>query len=303
MADASLDETLGDNVESEMVDGEGGDERAAVSFPFDRMTVQRFRQEFPRARWSDRRKAWLVPGKTARRRFDRWRAKEESRADPFAEEKGRDAFAFEPILSPYLSVDKEGFRLRTPYSRKIVEEIRQVPFARWDGDHKIWRVPFASYDELLHHWQAIEAEAQRCEPEARRKRAEARKGTEEERKARRRTGERRRRRIPLPAGDLPPLDRPITTEAYGIVIVSDITGELIEHDEIADLYPAFGEDRVWGFWRVPSLEALVQTWPSKTAPQDDERRRGWWLPTIEELREARRAARSRERRSAQPASA
>ncbi|WP_432350198.1 hypothetical protein [Shinella yambaruensis] len=298
-----MDETMGDDAEPEIVDGEDGDERAAVSFPFDRMTVQRFRQEFPRARWSDRRKAWLVPGKTARLRFDRWRAKEETRADPFAEEKGRDAFAFEPILSPYLSVDKDGFRIRTPYSRKLVEEIRQVPFARWDGDRKVWRVPFASYDELLHHWPAIEAEAQRCEPEERRKRAEARKGTEDERKARRRSAERRRRRIPLPADDLPPLDRLIATAAYGIIVVSDITGEVVEHDEIADLYPDVADDQVWGLWRVPSLEELVQTWPSKAAPQDDERQRGWWLATIEELREARQAARSRERRSAQQASA
>lgn len=293
---------MGDDTEPGTMTNDDGGERVAVSFPFDRMTVERFRQEFPRALWSDRRKAWLVPGKTALRRFDRWKAKEESRADPFAEEKGRDAFAFEPILSPYLSVDKDGFRIRTPYSRKLVEEIRQVPFARWDGNHKVWRVPFASYDELLHHWQAIEAEAQHCEPEERRKRAEAQKGTEDEREARRRSAERRRRRIPLPAGDLPPLDRPITTEIYGIII-SDITGELIEHEEVADLYPAFGEDQVWGLWRVPSLDELVKTWPSKTAPQDDERRHGWWLPTVEELREARRAARSREQRNAQPASA
>ena len=261
--------------------------------------VQRFRQEFPRARWSDRRKAWLVPGKTALRRFDRWRAKEEARTDPFAEEKGRDAFAFEPILSPYLSVDNDGFRIRTPYSRKIVEEIRQVPFSRWDGDHKVWRVPFASYNELLHHWQAIEAEALRCEPEERRKRAEARKGTEDERQARRRSAERRRRRIPLPADDLPPLDRPIATQVYGIVVISDSTGELAEHEDIADLYPGFDGDQVWGLRRVPSLEELVQSWPSKAAPQVDERRRGGWFPTIEELRDARRAARSRERRTAQ----
>ncbi len=267
------------------------------------MTVQRFRQEFPRARWSDRRKAWIVPGKTARRRLDRWKAREDARIDPFAQEKGRDAFAFEPILSPYLSVDKDGFRISTPYSRKLVEEIRQVPFARWDGDLKVWRVPFASYDELFHHWQAIEAEAQRCEPEERRKRAEARKGTEDERKARRRSAERRRRRIPLPAGDLPPLGRPVATAAYGIIVVSDITGELVEDEEVADLYPDFDGDQVWGLWRIPSLDELLQTWPAKGAPEDDARRRGWWIPTIEELRDARRSARSRERRTAQQASA
>jgi hypothetical protein len=294
---------MGDDSEPGTITNDDGDERVAVSFPFDRMTVQRFRQVFPRARWSDRRKAWLVPGKTALRRFDRWKAKEESRADPFAEEKGRDAYAFEPILSTYLSVGKDGFRIRTPYSRKLVEEIRQVPFARWDGDNKVWRIPFASYDELVYRWRAIEAEAQRCEPEERRKRAEARKGTEDDRNARRRTAERRRRRIPLPADDLPPLNRPVATAAYGIIVVSDITGELVEHEEVADLYPDISDDQVWGSWRVPSLEELVQTWPSKTAPQDNQRRRGWWLPTIEELRDARRVARSRERPSAQPNSA
>ncbi|OJU90065.1 MAG: hypothetical protein BGO06_26140 [Shinella sp. 65-6] len=261
------------------------------------MTVQRFREAFPRARWSDRRKAWIVPGKTARRRIDRWMAKEESRADPYAEAKGRDAFAFEPILSPYLGVDKDGLRITTPYSRKLVEEIRQVPFARWDGEHKFWRVPFASYDDLVSHWQAIETEAQRCEPEERRKRAEARKGTEEERTSRRRAAERKRRRIPLPADDLPPLDRPIATIPYGIIVVADITGEMVEREEIADLYPGIAADHIWGIWRTPSRDDLVQAWPSRTEPGDDERQRGWWLPTLEELRVARRTARARERRA------
>jgi hypothetical protein len=276
-------------------------ENAAIAVPFDRMTVQRFRETFPRARWSDRRNAWIVPGKTARRRIDRWVAREQSRVDPYAEAKGRDAYAFEPILSPYLSVDKDGFRIKTPYSRKLVEEIRQVPFARWDGAEKAWRVPFSSYDDLVDHWQAIEAEAQRCEPEERRKRAEARKGTDEERLARRRAAERKRRRIPLPAEDLPPLGRPIATTLYGIIIVDDVTGELVDPDEISDLYPDFPDDRVWGTWRVPSLDELVHTGPSKVEPGEHERRRGWWLPAIEELREARRSARSRERRmAAQP---
>ena len=36
-----------------------------VSFTFDRMTVARFRETFPNARWSDRLQAWTVPGKTA----------------------------------------------------------------------------------------------------------------------------------------------------------------------------------------------------------------------------------------------
>ena len=80
--------------------------------------------------------------------------------------------------------------------------------------------------------------------------------------------------------------------------MSDITGELVACDIIAELLPDTPDDHVWGFWRVPSLEELVQTWPSKKEPGKDERRRGWWLPTIDELREARRTARSRERRLA-----
>lgn len=282
-------------------DGEDGGDRAAVSFPFDRMTVQRFRETFPRARWSDRRNAWTVPGKTARRRIDRWLAKEGSRLDPYANAKGRDAYAFEPILSPYLSVDKDGFRIKTPYSHKIVAELHQLPYARWDGE--VWRVPFASYDDLVDHWEAIEAEARRCEPEERRKRAEARKGTDEEKKSRRRAAERKRRRIPLPAEDLPPLARPIATAPYGIIVVDDVTGELVEPGDIADLYPEFSDERVWGTWRVPSLDELVHTWPSKAEPTEHERQRGWWPPTIEELREARRTARSRERRMAPQAPA
>lgn len=45
---------------------------AAAAFPYDRMTVERFRKTFPRARWNDDLKAWFVLGKTAARRFDRW---------------------------------------------------------------------------------------------------------------------------------------------------------------------------------------------------------------------------------------
>jgi hypothetical protein len=239
-----------------------GNERAAVAFPFDRMIVQRLRETFPRARWSNGQKAWVVPGKTAQRRIDRWLAKEQSRVDLYAEAKGRDAFAFEPILSSYLSVDKDGFRIRTPYSRKLVEEIRQVPFARWDRDHKVWRVPFAFYDELVEHWQAIEAEARHCEPDERRKRAEARKGTEDERTT--------RRRIPLSANDLPPLDRLVVTPTYGIVVIAEITGEVAEGEDIADFYSTIPEDPVWGRWRTPTLEELVHTWPSRIADPDRE---------------------------------
>lgn len=63
--------------------------REAVAFPFDRMTVKQFRARFPRARWSDSRKAWFVPGKTAARRVGRWLAELEAEADAHADAKGR----------------------------------------------------------------------------------------------------------------------------------------------------------------------------------------------------------------------
>lgn len=266
-----------------------------VSFAFDRMTVTRFREVFPNARWSDRLQAWTVPGKTARKRIDRWLASEADRRAPYEEERGRDAFEFEPILSPYLQVYDRGFRVKTPFSRTVVSELRQIPFARWNGDDKLWEIPFASYDDLQHRWEAIEEAAKRSEPEERRKRAEARKGTEEEAKAKRRTTERKKRRLPVSSDDLPPIGRPVATR-YGIVVVIEVTGEIVDPEEIAEHHPDASDEHVWAGWRASTLEELVQTWPARTDPGDYERVRGWWQPTIDELREARRAAKSRERR-------
>lgn len=267
-----------------------------VSFPFDRMTVARFRETFPKARWSDRLQAWTVPGSTARRRINRWLASEADRKTPFEEQRGRDAFAFEPILSPYLEVHDRGLRVRTPYSRTVVDELRQVPFARWNGDDKVWEVPYASYDELQQRWELIENAARRAEPEERRKHAEARRGTEEEAKAKRRTSERRRRRLPVPSDDLPPLGRPVVTSAYGIVVVSEITGELVDANDVVEHHPNVSDEHVWAGWRPPTLEELVHTWPARKEPSEYEKNRGWWQPTSEELREARRQAKSRGRR-------
>ncbi|MGF9565082.1 hypothetical protein AAIH70_16330 [Neorhizobium sp. BT27B] len=270
-------------------------EQETVSFAFDRMTVARFRETFPRARWSDALQAWTVPGTTARRRIDRWLVAEAARRNPFEQERGRDAYEFEPILSPYLSVYDRGFRIRTPYSRTVVEELRQIPFARWNGDEKVWEVPYASYDDLQHRWETIEAAAKRNEPEERRKRAEARKGTEEEAQAKRRSVERRRKRLPVPSDDLPPPDRPVATIRYGIVVFTEVTGELVDSEEVAELYPHADEEHVWAMWRSPTADELVHTWPARAEPGDDELARGWWQPTLDELREARRKAKARRR--------
>lgn len=267
-----------------------------VSFPFDRMTVARFRETFPNARWSDALQAWRVPGISARRRIDRWLASERDRHNPYEQERGRDAYQFEPILSTYLEVIDTGFRIRTPYSRMVVDELRQIPFARWNSDDKVWEVPYASYDELQHRWEAIEEAAKRSEPEERRKRAEARKGTEDEAKAKLRTSERRKRRLPIPSDDLPPLERPVATTAYGIVVLTTITGELVDREEVSEHYLLAHDSHIWASWRTATLEELVHTWPSQAQPDEYERVRGWWQPTLDELRSARSAAKARERR-------
>ncbi|MBY3034288.1 hypothetical protein HF265_35340 [Rhizobium leguminosarum] len=276
----------------------GADEplQETVAFAFDRMTVARFREVFPNARWSDTLQAWTVPGKTARRRIDRWLASEDARHSPFEEERGRDAYQFEPILSSYLQVYDRGFRIKTPFSRTVVDELRQIPFARWNGDDKVWEIPFASYDDLQHRWEAIEEAARRAEPEERRKRAEARKGTEEEAKARRRTQERKKRRLPVSSDDLPPISRPVATSAFGIVVITEVTGEIVDPEEVVEHHPDASDEHVWAEWRAAPLEELVHTWPLRDPPGEYEKIRGWWQPTLDELRDARRTAKSRERR-------
>jgi hypothetical protein len=264
----------------------------AVSFPFDRMTVEQFRARFPRARWSEARKAWFVPGKTAARRVGRWLAELEAQADAHADARGRDAFEFDPIASSYLELGKAGFRIKTPYSKRVVDELREIRYARWDGDLKMWHVPFRSYEELRSHWPAIEEGARRAEPEARKRRAEERKGTEDETKSKLRSAERKRRRYPLASDDLPPIGRPVGI-SYGIAVFTEITGELVDPAVVSDFYAGVTDDHVWGLWRPPTLQELVGTWPAKnTAPAGRE----WWIPTIDELRPARRAARVREGR-------
>lgn len=106
---------------------EGDDGRGAiVSFPFDAAFVELFRMAFPRARWSDRHRAWRLPGTTAARRVTRWLDRELPATFTNADERGRDSFSFEPIVSPYLSAYSE-IIVRTPYSRTVVAELRACP--------------------------------------------------------------------------------------------------------------------------------------------------------------------------------
>lgn len=271
-------------------------EGATADLPHDRITLQRFREAFPRARWSDRLNAWFVPGRTASKRIGRWLAEMEAKADAFADEKGRDAFAFEPIESRYLEAAPATFEIRTPYSKQVIDEIREIPHARWDADRRLWTVPYRSFEELRQSWRAIAAAAERSEPEARRARREAIKGTEKDEASKARIRERRRKRYPVPADDAPPFDRAIGT-LTGIVFFTRTDGELADPATVSAFYftAADGEEYVWASWRTGSLEELVTTWPARTPPEQSELDRGWWMPTLEELRIARRDAKSRRR--------
>jgi hypothetical protein len=269
---------------------------ATAAFPYDRMTVERFREAFPRARWRDDLGAWFVPGTRAERRLTKWMSREWSGVLAYADQRGRDAFTFEPITSPYLEV-ADGFVVRTPYSRTVITELRMVPWARWDPASKAWRVPFRSFEQLAKRWPSIEGAARLAEPEERRKREESRKAAPEQADRRAEAAERRRNRYPVPEDALPPLDRVVTTHV-GSLVFEAVTGELVEPGIAARFYPGVSggpATLIWAAWRRPSHAELVQTWPARTPPSPADMVRGWWQPTIEVLREERRRAASLER--------
>jgi len=269
---------------------------ATAAFPYDRMTVERFRSAFPGARWRDDLRAWFVPGITAERRLNRWLGRELSGVLAYADERGRDSFAFQPIESRYLEV-ADDLQIRTPYSKTVVDQLRAVPWAWWDGELKAWRVPFRSWEDLQKRWHEIEAAAQRNEPAERQKRRQARKGTPEQQETVARATERRQRRYPVPDDALPPLDRVVMIHE-GAVIFTAIDGELVDDSVAQRFYPrisATGAMLVWATWRKPIHDELVKAWPARCSADDRDLARGWWQPTIEELRVERRKAASTER--------
>ena len=274
-------------------DGEGAP-GATAAFPYDRMTVERFREAFPNARWRDDLRAWFVPGKRAEQRLTKWMSREWSGVLAYADQRGRDAFTFEPIASPYLEI-AEDLMVRTPYSRTVIAELRLVPWAWWDPASKAWRVPFRSYEALQKHWPAIEAAARQAEPEERRKRAESRKADPGQLEKREEAAEHRRHRYPVPADALPPPDRVVMTH-LGCVVIETVTGEVVEPAIAARFYSDVGAaDLVWAGWRRPSHAELVKAWPARTPAEPADLQRGWWQPTIDVLREERRKAASLER--------
>jgi hypothetical protein len=276
----------------------GGQERpgATTAFAYDRLTVEHFRAAFPRARWRDDLRAWFVPGTTAQRRLDRWLGRELPGVLAYADERGKDAFAFDPVESRYLEA-ADDLRVRTPYSTTVVAELREVPWAWFDRDMKAWRVPFRSWEELRRRWPAIEAAAQDSEPEERQKRRDARKGSAEHAEAVAHGREMRRHRHPVVADALPPMDRVVMTR-HGCVIFTEVTGELADDATVSRHYPGMpapGSTPVWAGWHRPTHAELVKTWPAHRPPDAAELARGWWQPTLDELRDERRKARSIER--------
>ncbi|MGG5808697.1 hypothetical protein [Falsiroseomonas sp. CW058] len=281
-------------------DRDDGAPGATAAFPYDRMTVERFREAFPRARWRDDLGAWFVPGTRAERRLNAWMSRAWQGVLAHADGRGRDALAFEPITSPHLDVTDDGFVVRTPYSRAVIAELREVPWARWDPASKAWRVPFRAVEELRRRLPAIEEAARHAEPEARRQRAEARRTAPGHDERRAEEAERRRRRYPVPEDAPPPQDRVLMTHA-GPVVFEAISGEPAEAAVVTRFYPGIGAAPAaltWAAWRRPSHAELVQAWPARTPPAPSDLARGWWQPTVKVLREERRKAASLERAQA-----
>ncbi|MER2266931.1 hypothetical protein [Methylobacterium oxalidis] len=280
-------------IQQDTKDGAPG---ATAAFPYDRMTVERFRAAFPRARWRDDLGAWFVPGTTAERRLQAWSSREWSGVLAYADERGRDAFTFEPITSPYLEV-ADDIVVRTPYSRAVVAELRMVPWARWDPAAKAWRVPFRSFEELRRRWPTIEEAAHRAEPGERRKREASRRASSKHADRLAEAAERRRNRYPVPEAALPPLGRVLMTH-LGCVVFEAATGEIVESSIAARFYPGVVDGTgtlIWATRRRPTHDELVRAWPARAAQGPADLGRGWWQPTIEVLREERRRAASLER--------
>ncbi len=93
-------------------------------------------------------------------------------------------------------------------------------------------------------------------------------------------------------------DMIVMTAHRGAVVFVEITGEVADELVVAGHYPDVGTadgSLVWAIWRKPTHDELVKAWPSRWPAGEVELRRGWWQPTLDELRVERRKARSIER--------
>ncbi len=258
-----------------------------VAMPFDRALLARFKESFPTARWRRKLRRWFVPGTTAEQRADAWIAREISALDAYGDDKGRDAYAFEPLESRYLDAAPGALLVRTPYSRTVVDTLRTIPFAAWAPEIRAWRVPWRSYEALKAAWGAIEEAAAANEPEARRARREATRDPAAE-------AERRRRRHPVPRGDPPPLGAAVEAAGAGVVVFEALDDAPLAETEALAHYPAVTAPGplVWAWWRMPTFGELAETVPAAAADAPD---RGWWPATRAGLEERRRRLRENTR--------
>ncbi|MGG5822938.1 hypothetical protein [Falsiroseomonas sp. HW251] len=199
----------------------------------------------------------------AEHRLNAWMGREWSGVLTYADQRGRDAFDFDPIASPYLEI-ADTFIVRTPYSRTVIAELREVPWSSWDPALKAWRVPFRSIEDLRKHWPAIEDAARHAEPKERRRRAESEKASPENEKRRVEATERRRKCYPVPDDAPPPLDQVVTTHA-GCLVFEEITGEIVEAETVERFYPgvqAGSGTLIWSTWHRPCPASLRTCWRS-----------------------------------------
>ena len=113
----------------------------------------------------------------------------------FAEERARDALAFDPLPSSrWIRVhEKSGILIRVRYSESLSCLLRSLPQARWEAEHKQWRYPFSSGEAIrralpdIERLAALTQEAADKETERREaQRASAEKAREDDRRERER---------------------------------------------------------------------------------------------------------------------
>lgn len=118
----------------------------------------------------------------------------------YAEERARDALAFEPLPpSPWVSVDDKAIRVVTPYHPDLVALLKRLG-GTWDSGDGRWRVPFVARTALVATLPeierlAVEATAQHEEIDARR---QAQRAADHARRETERIAAERRRALSSP---------------------------------------------------------------------------------------------------------
>lgn len=248
-------------------DGDG----ALVSFPKDRALIDSLKKAFPKARWNPVRVAWHVPGKTAVKRLEQWKdgLDAERQQAASALQKAADALAFEPIDSRLVgkSFDRTTLWVKCAYHERIVALLRSIPDCRWNPDHKEWRLPATSAEQLravLPEIERLHAEvtaAREAERRERQRQHEAYLAAERAAREQQRA-ERVAHRHLYPLAKLPRIGVPV--RAYGQVVVYTGTGKTFrigEDDPSAwgsHLLGYEGEMACFAYFREATPEEIAQ---------------------------------------------